>query len=279
MSEALNPFANEGRARHYNTRPGWPTATVTQLFNKIGLTEPSIVIEIGSGTGKFAEEAAKHGHIVYGVEPSSAMQEQAIQNLLNYPGHFFPVTQKGEEVKLNGVQSDVIVFAQAAHWLTSEKSKNSGNEKIAATNMRTMLKREGLVAIVYYNPIFEECSEAQNKLVAELDKIFEAYNPNYILSGTPLSNARLFKPENYSAFIDLAKAVTYYDKGDTLVLDRANYLKWISSYSFVKPEDVKEGTALYAALNETFDRHAEDGHVTVPFHTQITYGPMPEPSA
>ena len=56
-------------------RPGYPSAVIDTLASECGLTEKSIVADIGSGTGILSELFLKHGNPVFGVEPNREMRE------------------------------------------------------------------------------------------------------------------------------------------------------------------------------------------------------------
>ena len=62
-------------------RPTYAEKFVDDLYNKLGITTESIVADIGSGTGKFAEQIIKKGYFVYCVEPNDDMRNQSIKVL------------------------------------------------------------------------------------------------------------------------------------------------------------------------------------------------------
>jgi len=95
-------------------RPGYPSAAVDTLASECGLTEKSIVADIGSGTGILSELFLKHGNPVLGVEPNREMREASERLLKQYPD-FTSVNGAAEATTLADRSVDFITAGQAFH--------------------------------------------------------------------------------------------------------------------------------------------------------------------
>src|SRR5437016_4091744 len=84
MSDTVERFSN--RVENYvKYRPSYPTAVLQLFKDKMGLTESSVVADIGSGPGISARLFLENGNIVYGVEPNSTMRQAAESILSKFP--------------------------------------------------------------------------------------------------------------------------------------------------------------------------------------------------
>ena len=188
------------------------------------------------------------------------------------------VESKAEDLdpKSLNVAVDVFAFAQAAHWITDEKSNNKGNLDQLTKNLHEIGGEDAALIIQYYNLGFAEGKGASSDIGRELHQAFiDNIPPAYVEKGTPLMDARLFKPENYTSMFnqDAGMEVTY-SQLPGLVHDHAGFFKWIESYSFVDPEMLQEGTDLRNALEDIFQRHADKntGEIELPFFVQTMTG-------
>lgn len=103
-------------------RPGYPEELLMILAEEAGLTRPSILADIGSGTGISTEVFLKAGHTTFGVEPNREMRQAAERLLAGYP-NFHSLEGTAEQTGLSAASVDGIVAAQAFHWFDVEKSR------------------------------------------------------------------------------------------------------------------------------------------------------------
>ncbi|HUA67135.1 MAG TPA: methyltransferase domain-containing protein, partial [Candidatus Saccharimonadales bacterium] len=66
-------------------RPGYPADVLNLPKEKCGLTNSSIMADIGSGTGILTELFLRNGNPVFGVEPNPEMRAAAERLLKKYP--------------------------------------------------------------------------------------------------------------------------------------------------------------------------------------------------
>lgn len=96
-------------------RPVYATEFIDMLYSKYGVTEESIIADIGSGTGKLAKQLLDKGSTVYGVEPNTDMRSIAIRELQNY-AKFEAVNGTASQTTLKDNSIDYVTVAQAFHW-------------------------------------------------------------------------------------------------------------------------------------------------------------------
>ena len=113
----------DGRAKVYTKgRPGYAEELIDSLYINYGMSESSIVADIGSGTGKFAEHLLKKGSQVYCVEPNDDMRCVAESELCSY-SNFHSVRGDAENTTLGTEMVDFITAAQAFHWFDVTRFK------------------------------------------------------------------------------------------------------------------------------------------------------------
>jgi len=138
MTDPTKRFSN--RVENYiKYRPGYPTAVIDLLKCECGLSEDSIIADVGSGTGILSELFLPLGILVYGVEPNQDMRNAAERLLKNYPD-FTSINGKAEATTLpeNGV--DFVVAGQAFHWFDGRAARDE---------FHRILKPRGWVVLIW----------------------------------------------------------------------------------------------------------------------------------
>jgi SAM-dependent methyltransferase len=120
-------------------RPGYPPGVVELLRNECGLSERSVVADIGSGTGIFSRLLLETGAEVIGVEPNLEMRHAGEEFLAAYP-RFQSVAGTAEATGLAESSIDLMTAAQAAHWFGLEQARRE---------FRRTLKPAGWVALIW----------------------------------------------------------------------------------------------------------------------------------
>ena len=64
-------------ANYVKYRPGYPAEVIQFFKDRLGITDDSVIADIGSGTGLSAKVFLENGNTVYGVEPNAAMRDAA----------------------------------------------------------------------------------------------------------------------------------------------------------------------------------------------------------
>ncbi|HZV12395.1 MAG TPA: class I SAM-dependent methyltransferase [Candidatus Kapabacteria bacterium] len=120
-------------------RPAYPPEVIDVLKKQCGLTEDSIVADIGSGTGILTELFLRNGNMVYGVEPNKEMREAGERLLSGYP-NFKSITGTAETTTLPDHSIDIIAAGQAFHWFDRALCRNE---------FARILKSGGWVALIW----------------------------------------------------------------------------------------------------------------------------------
>lgn len=103
-------------------RPSYPADIVPFMESKLGLKKEHRIVDVGSGTGLFAEILLKQGYNVTGIEPNEEMRAAGDRLLSKYPG-FTSRRHRAEQTGLRHESVDLITVAQAFHWMDQEKTK------------------------------------------------------------------------------------------------------------------------------------------------------------
>jgi SAM-dependent methyltransferase len=93
-------------------RPDYPAAAVRHLARVLALSRGRIVVELGSGTGKFTRSLGPLGAARLAVEPSAGMRRVFRRTVPRVP----VLTGTAEAIPLPDGFADAVVCAQAFHW-------------------------------------------------------------------------------------------------------------------------------------------------------------------
>lgn len=110
-------------ADYVRYRPGYPEGVLTLLRDRGWLKRGTQVADIGSGTGVFSRLLLNEGAEVFAVEPNADMREAA-EATLGHQALFHSIAASGEETTLEDHSMDLIVSAQAFHWLDRARARS-----------------------------------------------------------------------------------------------------------------------------------------------------------
>jgi SAM-dependent methyltransferase len=233
-------------------RPSYPEAFLEYLYSQVGLSENSVIADIGSGTGIFTELLLRQNSFVYGVEPNADMSGVARQALSKYE-KFTPVSSSAENTGLKASSIDFITAAQAFHWFDRQKFK---------IECRRLLKENGKVILVWNS------RDSASALVMENDALNYSYCPNF--KGFSLGT-RGETPEGYSDFFtDGICDYKVFENG--LIFDEDSFIGRNLSGSYAP----KAGSGSYqpyiSALRRLFYKHNSSGLMHMPNLTKSFIG-------
>ena len=103
-------------------RPAYPDALLTVLRREMGLSQASIIADIGSGTGISSELLLRIGCTVFAVEPNAEMRSAAEARLGNEP-RFRSVAARAEATTLADRSVDAVTAGQAFHWFAAREAR------------------------------------------------------------------------------------------------------------------------------------------------------------
>ena len=232
----------EGYAADYTAgRPGYAIELIDCFFSDHGLTEDSIIADIGSGTGKFAKFLIDRGNEVYCVEPNDDMRSTAEKELSSYP-NFHSVNGGAEDTTLPDSRVDFITTAQAFHWFDVEKFR---------TECGRILKDNGKVALIW------NVRDMSDPINQELHDMFSRYCPDFVgFSGGIVKDDQRIK----DFFLDKYEYVAF---DNPLYLQKEKFIARCLSGSYSIKEGDKDYEAYMAKIERIFEKYSDNGIVSL----------------
>ncbi|GGH73194.1 ubiquinone/menaquinone biosynthesis C-methylase UbiE [Filimonas zeae] len=137
-ASAASRFSNRA-ANYAKYRPGYPEELFRYIEQAMALQPQSGIVDIGSGTGLFAEPLLQNGYSVVCIEPNEEMRKAGEDRLKKYPS-FQSIQSTAEDTKLAENSADLITVAQTFHWL---------DPVAARVECRRILKPDGHVILAW----------------------------------------------------------------------------------------------------------------------------------
>lgn len=146
-SDSTTRFSN--RVEDYvKYRPGYPAAVVDYLEAAYGLSNGSLVADIGAGTGISSQLFLEKGYQVIAVEPNAAMREKSIALLQHYQ-KFNAVAGEAGTTSLAENSIDLIVAGQAFHWFNNADTKREFTRIIRPGGIIALIWNERQIAAAF----------------------------------------------------------------------------------------------------------------------------------
>ena len=109
-----------GKASSYNrVRPTPPPALLDLLTQLIGMPHPTLVVDLGSGTGLSTAIWGKRAEQVIGIEPNGDMRKEAAHNVEEHPyaAHIEYREGLAHQTGLPDGCANIVTAAQSFHWM------------------------------------------------------------------------------------------------------------------------------------------------------------------
>ena len=231
-------------------RPGYPDAIIQFMQDELGLKGPSVIADIGSGTGKLSELFLRNRNRLIGVEPNAAMRGAAEELWKTYPA-FESRDGTAENTGLPDQSVDFIVAGQAFHWFDLEESR---------LEFKRIIRPGGFVLLIW------------NKRIDDKSSFMKDYNEFLQVHSTDLKtiDLRNISTDHFLAFFgsfgyDLVSFEHYQTFNFEGLVGR--YLS--SSYAFDKehPQHVNAMKTLEGLYLE----HQNEDHVKMWYRTEVYY--------
>jgi len=235
-------------ARYAKCRWDYAPQAIQTLFDLTGLSERSVVADIGAGTGILTRHFIGKVGQIWAVEPNAEMRQVAIDTLGGYPSRHV-VDGRAEATTLADDSVDLIVVAQALGWFEPQLTR---------AEFLRILKSGGWFAELVNRDTDDELGEA-------LEPIFPTETDTTTLMkrrGTPIS------------FYYGHKGFQKWSFAFTTRHTWATFIGVLSTASYAPLET----SALYAdfarAAKRVFERFSADGILTSNAVTELHLGHM-----
>jgi len=232
-------------------RPSYPQTFIKYLYSDVGMNKDSIIADIGSGTGILTKQLLEVGNKVIAVEPSDDMRLVAEVDLKNFE-KFVSVNGTAENTTLDDNSVDFITVAQAFHWFDKTVFKKECDR---------ILKQNGKVIIVYNGP------DDSAEIAEEDDEINRKYCLAFKVSNR---GAPRFSDNDIDNFF-AGRYETKVFKNDQ-IYDLDGFIGRNLSRSSALKKDEENYTAYIAELTASFNKHAFNGKVLMPYFTKSFTG-------
>ncbi|MFC0215570.1 class I SAM-dependent methyltransferase [Paenibacillus chartarius] len=232
-------------------RPSYPKEALDYLYDTVGIRPESEVADIGAGTGIFTQLLLERGTGVIAVEPNSAMRGAAGRMLANYE-KLRLVPGSAEETGLPDRSVDAIVSAQAFHWFDRAKAR---------PEFRRILRPTGKVALIW-NVRLEEGTPFRE----QYEQLLRTYGTDYVI----VSQRNMVHEELRTFFEENTMQEARFVMQQQFDFEGLKGRLLSSSYA-PKPGHPNH-EPMIAALQSMFEKHNEDGQVTIDYETAIYWG-------
>ncbi len=163
-------------------RPGYPEALIEDVIELADLQTTATILEVGTGTGQATIPFASRGYTIHCLEPGRNLAAVASKNLHSYPNVGIE-TVKFEDWQLQEAVFDLVISAQAFHWIPS---------KIGYPKAAQALKGQGHIAVFWnFSP------NPDNEIFQALLQAYQALAPSMSWRKTASLDALMKKRENW----------------------------------------------------------------------------------
>jgi ubiquinone/menaquinone biosynthesis C-methylase UbiE len=249
MTDSIARFSS--RADNYaRYRPGYPAGVIDILRSDCGLTENSIIADVGSGTGILSELFLKNGNCVIGIEPNAGMREAA-ELLLKGFSRFVSSDATAEATRLEPASVDFVTAGQAFHWFDRAKARNE---------FARILKPGGWVVLIW------------NERKLDSTPFLREYESLLLQYGTDYEKVR---HENVTREIGQFFAPGIFRLKDLKNVQHFAFAALVGrtrSASYTPEPGSPNFAPMFAKLEEIFNANNREGMITFEYDTRIYYG-------
>jgi ubiquinone/menaquinone biosynthesis C-methylase UbiE len=232
-------------------RPHYSPEVVAALRSACGLKSEHLVVDVGCGTGLLAKIFMENGNRVIGVEPNANMRQAGEQYLASF-GNFSTIDGSAEATSLPDNYADFVIAGQAFHWFQPEATRRE---------FARILKPGGWVVLIWHDRDMES-----TPFLREYEAFLQQYSTDYsTVAHNKVANysalEKFYAPDQMHVIIQQTQQRFDYEGLRGRLLS--------SSYA---PREGPAAEKMLRALPGLFNRHAEDGKVTLDYYTRIYYG-------
>jgi SAM-dependent methyltransferase len=252
MTDPTQRFSS--RVNNYvKYRPSYPAAIIDLLSAECGLTQDSIVADVGSGTGLLAELFLKAGNRVLGIEPNREMREAGEQLLRGYE-RFSSIDATAEATTLPAHSVDFITAGQAFHWFDQAR---------VGAEFARILRSQGWIVLIW-----NERRIDSTPFLRAYEQLLRTYSIDYAQVDHKLIDQDVI----HAAFPTLSFKLRTFDNEQRFDLEGVTGRLLSSSYA---PEAGHPNHApMLAELAAIFEEHQQDGEIVFEYDTRVNYGQL-----
>ncbi|MBP1990284.1 class I SAM-dependent methyltransferase [Paenibacillus eucommiae] len=232
-------------------RPDYPKEMIDFLYEDLGFSASSTVVDMGSGTGIFSKLLLDRGSRVIAVEPNLEMRSAAEAQLEGH-NHFTSVAGTAEGAPLESQSADFVVAAQAFHWF---------DRGLAKLEFSRILKPYGKVVLIWNNRQADQSAFNQ-----AYENILLKYGKDY----TQVRHTNLHEDDFKEFFQNGAYTKKTFAHQQRFDFDGLKGRLLSSSYIPLPGEWNHE--AMLEELQTVFNQFNENGIVTFHYDTDIYFG-------
>jgi ubiquinone/menaquinone biosynthesis C-methylase UbiE len=255
MKDPTKRFSN--RVENYvKYRPTYPEEILNVFRDEMGMTESSVIADVGSGTGISAKLFLENGNSVFGVEPNEAMRRAAEEFLKGFP-KFTSIDGTATGTNLPDASADLVTAFQAFHWFEGEDTRNE---------FERILKKDGYGGYGgYVALIWNERQTDSTPFLREYEKFLLGYASDYREvrhENTGVEKLKKFFHKDFSH-------VTFQN---SQIFDFDGLKGRVTSSSYMPAEDSPDYPRMVEELKALFTKYEEQGRITILYDTAVNYG-------
>jgi SAM-dependent methyltransferase len=251
MVDSISRFSS--RVENYaKFRPTYPCFLIEVLKANCGLTDVSLVADIGSGTGILSEMLLRNGNRVFGVEPNPEMRSAA-ENLLSNYQQFRSIDGAAEATTLDSNSIDIVTAAQAFHWFDQARAR---------VEFARILKPEGWVALIW------------NERRLDSTPFLRSFEQLLMQYGTDYQNVRHENVTGQIADFFAPQEFRQESFENIQMFDFESLLGRVLSASYTPEPDHPSFQPMIALLTEVFEKHQQSGTIAFEYDTRVYYGQL-----
>ncbi|PZR25060.1 MAG: SAM-dependent methyltransferase [Citrobacter freundii] len=242
-------FSN--RATNYaKFRPGYPPEVFPFLETELQVDHDHVIVDIGSGTGLFAEPILARGYAVTGIEPNDDMRKAGDERLKAF-SRFTSVNATAEQTGLDAASVDLITIAQTFHWLDPVATRRECHR---------ILKPGGKVVLAWN----------RQKAATEFELKFDDMKEKYRI------DERITEQVDHSLITTFFAPNKVFEKtfANTQLLDFEGLKGQLLSKSYIPLPGHERYDDMITELIQFFIQYNENGLVKIEYETLLIWGSM-----
>ncbi|AJS61324.1 class I SAM-dependent methyltransferase [Paenibacillus sp. IHBB 10380] len=231
----------------YLKRPEYVSSAIDSMLQKVKLSEPGTICDVGAGTAHLTHMLASKGHTVYAVEPNSKMRAHGMKrtcklsNVLWFDG-------VGEETGMETGKFALVTFGS---------SFNVCDQIAALRESYRILRPNGFFACMWNHRGLD------NPLQQEIESIIQKYIINYSYGS---------RREDQSALIEssgLFKCLDYIEESAIMSIPTEDFIEGWKSHGTLYRQAQDKFQNIIDEIRNSVLKHDENGFVKVPYTTRI----------